>query len=459
MRCTDNVFTRIGTFFAVAFATSLRLSITSAYFQYVWLKLKGRSVSLAGIDDAFDALGDIWSLFSPRLITKLPLAVVIGLVFWYVAQITSRRQGVEWILISDRSMNVVTLFPPATLSTIEAEAAGSISILRPSLMYIDPSDTSSTPYVDLSSVSSTVLKTAFNQVSEDGKTTPPTLLEDALDYSYESSVHLPHVSCNQISTDAALDFRPEIEEVIDIILTRRALAEVDIEIVNVAVDDDFRFTYQKRFWEGTDVVNTSQLLAGRLHYIAWASTVYPEDEDWSMSDSFLLRGLVDSPDESIMFDGSLFIAWANLHGPGINISRCELHNSSWDVSVEVKRGDVFLFHKEMLEQGYPLSSNKTLWEVDQRSPSSLALALKAWMHPLYSEIQGCAIYLRELAGVWESWKEVPTFLSDSLEYQQYREYTKGQNLTEISNTSSYNGRIESLSQEYSFSLMSLPDLW
>jgi len=59
----------------------LRLTITSAYFQYVWLRLKSKGVSLAGIDHAFDALLDILSLISLRFVIKLPLAAMNGLVF------------------------------------------------------------------------------------------------------------------------------------------------------------------------------------------------------------------------------------------------------------------------------------------------------------------------------------------------------------------------------------------
>ena len=353
---------------------------------------------------------------------------------------------------------MVTLFPPATLSTTGADAAGSILILRPSLMYIDTLDTP-TPYVYSGNVSSAALEDAFDRVLESGEEGLPALVESELSYSYKSSMYLPRVSCEEMGANAARDFRSEIEKVIDIILTREALSGADFDVENVTVDDDFQFTYQKVFWEGEEVANTSKPLAGRLHYIAWAETLNAENEDWSISDSFLLRDMIEHPEASIMYDSSLYIAWANLDGPGVNVSRCELYNSSWDVSVEVRRGEVYLFSQDMIEQGNQLSSNRALTEINRSKPSSLALALRAWMHPFYSEVQGCAVYLRELADTWETWDNVPTFLANSPEYQQYLEYRESSLVTPIESKLAYNRRIETVSQDYSSSLMSVPDLW
>ncbi|KAF2838471.1 hypothetical protein M501DRAFT_934460 [Patellaria atrata CBS 101060] len=78
---------RIGTFFALAVGTCLRLAITSAYIQYIWLKFKNARVSLAHVDDAFNALSSILSLVNPQFFKKLPLAALAGLICWYVHNI------------------------------------------------------------------------------------------------------------------------------------------------------------------------------------------------------------------------------------------------------------------------------------------------------------------------------------------------------------------------------------
>ncbi|KAF2834224.1 hypothetical protein M501DRAFT_944663 [Patellaria atrata CBS 101060] len=75
---------RIGTFFTLAVGTCLRLAITSAYLQYIWLKFKSARVSLTHVDDAFNALSSILSLIKPQFIKKLPVAALAGLICWYV---------------------------------------------------------------------------------------------------------------------------------------------------------------------------------------------------------------------------------------------------------------------------------------------------------------------------------------------------------------------------------------
>jgi len=69
-------------------------------------------------------------------------------------------------------------------------------------------------YLGSDDISLMALKTLFHDVSEKRKMIPPKPLDDALDYSYQTTMYFPIVSCKALSADAARAFRPEIENVI-----------------------------------------------------------------------------------------------------------------------------------------------------------------------------------------------------------------------------------------------------
>jgi hypothetical protein len=74
---------RIGNFFAVATATSLKLAMVNACLQYVWLRLRQESHTLETIDAAFSMTGDISAFFHVRIYKKMYIGVVLAVFIWY----------------------------------------------------------------------------------------------------------------------------------------------------------------------------------------------------------------------------------------------------------------------------------------------------------------------------------------------------------------------------------------
>lgn len=73
---------RVGNLFAITVAFCLKIAIANAYWQCLKLKLKQQHVSLATLDDAFGAVGSIFSLANKELFSTLQLAASLALILW-----------------------------------------------------------------------------------------------------------------------------------------------------------------------------------------------------------------------------------------------------------------------------------------------------------------------------------------------------------------------------------------
>lgn len=314
-------------------------------------------------------------------------------------------------------------------------------------------------------VSSLALETMFEDVVREGDAIPPVPLEDALDYEYKSVFQLPWLSCEPINLSAVRSFLPEMEKAIDIFLTREVLSltrevfdQPDepadfMDILNVTVEEDLGFTYQKRFSallsDGTEeVINTSKPLSGELEYIAWAGAIDSPGLQQNMSDMFLNGWPLErAPGEvRTMLDGSLNVVWRNSDDSGLNASRCQLFNASVEVDVDVSRGLSSLWVPQVLDMGPSLSDSKAMWKSGVGNTSWVSLALNSWMNPLYRRIQGMSLYVRE-SGSHETWADTPL------------EYPRDSNAS----AAGYADAIETLSHQYALSLTSgnpaNPNFW
>ncbi|KAF2008630.1 hypothetical protein BU24DRAFT_94433 [Aaosphaeria arxii CBS 175.79] len=266
-------------------------------------------------------------------------------------------------------------------------------------------------YVGRNNVSSGALETLYEDARRTKDALAPVALEDPLDYEYSSVMQLPWISCEAVESSTVTPFLPQIADALDIVLTRKVLDQPQnrsqlMEVLNVTVDESFRFTYQQRFSSSTDeIINTSRPLAGRLHYLAWAGAVDLKGSARNMSDMFLHSWPLNSSvgDLNAMLDGSLTILWRPDENSDVNVTKCQMHNATVEVNVQVSRGDPTLYYSHMVELGPSLSNDKALWTANDGDPSWASLALNAWMNPLYRHIQGTAFYTRQAGsyGIYE----------------------------------------------------------
>ncbi|KAF1836652.1 hypothetical protein BDW02DRAFT_566744 [Decorospora gaudefroyi] len=439
---------RIGTLFAVLVGTSLCLAISSAYFQYLWHKLKSARVSLAHLDDAFDALSSIFTLVKPKFIKKLPIAALASLICW--------------------STYIMTLFPPATLSTVEQVAPSRINILRPSLMYFDSSkaypattsDDALQAYVGSNGIS-TELKNLFDDVSIDSITLAPIPRLSKTNYSYTASMNIPHIKCEPINADDDLALRPQdIGKALTPILQNRVLRDLDIEVLNMTMYEDYTFTYRLRDVPSSGGRNSSSSGSGWLLYIALARTVDPEEGRSFLSTPVRLPSveLDEATRDRAVLDGSIYIAWLDPSGLRVNMTQCQLYNSSVEVEAVVEARESSISITRVLDMGPPLSQDTALWEPSSNGRSWASLALNAWMQLLYNQIQASAGSLPDLSLEWNSLGMNPDVLARTEEYDWQLRDIKTENARTLTGrpTQRFGDWIEELSLNFSLSLMSDP---
>jgi len=73
---------RIGSGLSALTIALFNFAIGAAYTQYVWMKLRSKTLSLSGIDHLFALLVDATGLFSKELITKAKSVIVLALFAW-----------------------------------------------------------------------------------------------------------------------------------------------------------------------------------------------------------------------------------------------------------------------------------------------------------------------------------------------------------------------------------------
>ncbi|KAI1358753.1 hypothetical protein F5Y08DRAFT_350448 [Xylaria arbuscula] len=419
---------QIGSFFATAFGTVIRLTVGTAYLQYLWLRLKHTPVSLKGVDHAFQAMTDIRVLLRHSFGSVLPGAYFAVLVFW--------------------STHVAVLFPPATLSTKETEAPGSINVPVPSLMYINtstiypddprPSFGLREQLPDEEEVSRYVKDTQWlsdllDQVLREKEPTVPTILEQAINYNYELMAPLPWLQCEQINTTALQAFKSQIEDALYSTMVRDVLdLPIDGEdmtvLMNVTLNEDWDryliFSYQTATESplpngGYDIHNVSNIRYGEINYLAWPGTVDLQGTPQNFSNFFSLgwSSLLDTKDgePSRLLDGSLYLVSRNESGTNNVFIKCEVHNATvdLDVTIDDREASIIGYAKDIRT---PLSANKALWSGDGDSDHAkwVALALSAWMSPLYRNIWGMELYIAETDSNHSTRQDAPLIVPETL---------------------------------------------
>ncbi|KAK5050832.1 hypothetical protein LTR84_003391 [Exophiala bonariae] len=172
---------RIGSFFALATAASLKVAMANACMQYIWLRLRQRYHKMETIDAAFTMTVDISPFFHSELYKNMHIGVVIAILIWTIP--------------------VASIFPPATLSVAVRSLlnTSSFDVLQPSIAAPnplnqygkDPSETVASAYMDAPNIFATLVKsTAFS-----GKIAAPQALVAATNYSYTLETHIPRFKC------------------------------------------------------------------------------------------------------------------------------------------------------------------------------------------------------------------------------------------------------------------------
>jgi len=408
---------QVGSFFATAFGTVIRLTVGTAYLQYLWLRLKSSTITLKSLDQAFEAMTDIRVLFNYTLGSLLPGAYFTILVFWCT--------------------HISVLFPPATLSTKETRAPGLIYVPVPSLMYTntsafykdeyyDPPTELSGQLPDKDAIDAYIengewLSDKLEEVLREAEITAPVLLEPAIDYEYEVVAPLPWLQCQQLDATALQPFKTEIERSLVIQLYREVLdlpdddTSLDVTFVYNAtlLNDNLYFSYQTAVETvidagGSEIHNVSESRSGYIDYIAWPGTIDLLGKPQKMDKLFQSWRYLDWPQIgsrdlnkfTTLLDGSLYLVSRNASGSDAIFTKCELYNATVeiDVKVEGRKADVWLASPDD-DLGAPLSANAALWsgdgDAEYPSPKWAALALNAWMTPLYRNVFGMSLYTRE----------------------------------------------------------------
>lgn len=81
---SQQVAKQVGNAFVVLALACFRASIVIAYNQYIWTIFRRNSLKVSTIDNLFSLPSRLLSFFSWQLLSKAPLAVVLGAVPWYV---------------------------------------------------------------------------------------------------------------------------------------------------------------------------------------------------------------------------------------------------------------------------------------------------------------------------------------------------------------------------------------
>ncbi|KAF2838470.1 hypothetical protein M501DRAFT_807537 [Patellaria atrata CBS 101060] len=338
-------------------------------------------------------------------------------------------------------------------------------------MYFDrskvyPATTSDQPlrtYVGNNGVS-TELEDLFHDILVEAITLPPQPLLPTQEYSYTTSIHIPQTRCQQVNAghDQVLDLE-DVAVALTPILENRVLFDLNVEVLNVTMNERYDFTYQTRKLSSNGGQTSTGPLSGSLHHIALAGTVDPDEGHSFIRTPVRIPSLEldSSTKRRPVLDGSLYIAWSNPSHSGVNVTRCELYNSSVEVKVEVESRHTSIHLITVLEIGEPLSQNTALWEASSENRSWTSLALNAWMHQLYAQIQASAGYLPEMALEWNYLQLNSEILAKSKEYSWHLAdgETRTPRVLVGRQPRPFGDWIEELSLNFSLSLMSDPRFW
>lgn len=83
--CKSHLLTpiyRIGNFFAFVVQSSLVMSMSFAYIQWLWMTLKDEEVSVGTLNSAFSAMHSILFVFSKEMRRKIKVGTLIALTAW-----------------------------------------------------------------------------------------------------------------------------------------------------------------------------------------------------------------------------------------------------------------------------------------------------------------------------------------------------------------------------------------
>jgi hypothetical protein len=114
---SQQVVKQIGNAFVFLALACFRASIVIAYNQYIWTIFRRKSLKISTIDNLFSLPSRLLSFMSWQVLSKAPLAVVLGAVPWYVKRMLPADNlslTHSWLLF------LGGLTPAATLSVIQA---------------------------------------------------------------------------------------------------------------------------------------------------------------------------------------------------------------------------------------------------------------------------------------------------------------------------------------------------
>ena len=170
---------------------------------------------------------------------------------------------------------------------------------------------------------------------------------------------------------------------------------------------------------GYDIHNVSNIRYGQINYLAWPGTIDLQGTPQNFSNFFSLgwSPLLDTKDgePSRLLDGSLYLVSRNESGTNNVFIKCEIHNATvdLDVTIDDREASIIGYAKDI---GTPLSANEALWSGDGDGDHAkwVALALSAWMSPLYRNIWGMELYTAETDSNHSIRQDAPLIVPETL---------------------------------------------
>ncbi|KAJ9609032.1 hypothetical protein H2200_006803 [Cladophialophora chaetospira] len=308
---------RIGNFFAVATATSLKLAMVNACMQYIWLRLRQRSHRIDTVDAAFSMMGDLTPFFHADLYKRMYVGVLLAILIWAIP--------------------IASLFPPATLSVVLDLHSNTTTFdaLQPTILKPqplnqygkDPDESFDTAYTDAPDTFATLVRS----VAYAGRVTAPQALIAASNYSYKLDTYMPRFKCSTDLEDSHIRLLDAAQELIAF---------------------SFNTTFNKDTFAFVepDMVAEGLTGDGLLFYLGVATLTGPslDADDLStmgLTESQVLIHTTDPPDDQRFIYHQLrdaltgTILFAILTAPGnVKFAKCALYNSSFETETSFANG-------------------------------------------------------------------------------------------------------------------------
>ncbi|KEF60772.1 uncharacterized protein A1O9_02334 [Exophiala aquamarina CBS 119918] len=315
---------KIGNFFAVATATSLKLAVANAIAQYIWLRLRQKHHKLETIDAAFSMTSDILPFFHADLYRTMYLGVVLVVFIWMIP--------------------IATLFPPATLSVVLDSHANTstFDVLQPSILNPEPvnqygRDLTEEGYASSYMKAPETFATLVKSVAYTGQISAPQAMLPDSNYSYKLTTYIPRFKCSNDPSGSHTKIQDAAQEFLSNLSTVISFNKDSFSYVNSLSGDDKdgdgRTGDGLLFYLGLATLGGTTLDEAYLETIGLPQTqvLFSTDEALSTGSS-----LIDGPLREAI-TGSVMIAM--LTGPTqVKFTNCGIYNSSFETETSFANG-------------------------------------------------------------------------------------------------------------------------